>query len=386
MDLDWLRTKQGVKWRRFGAEVIPAWLADMDFPPAQVVSQAVQEVVDGADLGYPGWAQGTPLRALFAERMAQRHGWVLDPTRVRETNEVVQGTLLALMHGTSIGDVVAIHTPTYPPFQKYIPALGRLLLPIPMADVDGGWACDLARLDRDVASTRCRALVLVNPHNPTGRVFAAEELDALAHTARRHDLLVIADEIHSDLVYAPHRHIPFASLPGMGERTVTLNSASKGFNLAGVRCAIAHLGPERLRASWDNAPSVLYTSPNIFGVAATLAAWQHGDTWLTGVLAHLDRQRHLLIDSLARLVPGARHHLVQAGYLAWIDFRATGLGPDPAATLLDSAKVALQSGVPFVTDGGGEGFARLNFATSPDILREIINRISHVAGADRDQH
>jgi cysteine-S-conjugate beta-lyase len=171
--LDWLRTKRGIKWRRFGPEVIPAWLADMDFPPAQRVTEAIQELLDGADLGYPGWVHGTPLRAAFAERMAQRFGWVLDPAQVRETNEVVQGTLLALLHGTSDGDVVAIHTPTYPPFLKHIPTLGRALLPIPMSDERDGWTVDLARLDHDLAASRCRALVLVNPHNPTGRVMTA---------------------------------------------------------------------------------------------------------------------------------------------------------------------------------------------------------------------
>jgi cystathionine beta-lyase len=217
----------------------------------------------------------------------------------------------------------------------------------------------------------------------TGRVFTAEELDTLAHLARRHDLLMISDEIHADLVYSPHQHIPFASLPGMSERTITLNSASKGFNLAGVCCAIAHLG--RLREVWDSAPPTLYTSPNIFGVAATLAAWQHGDTWLAALVAHLDRQRHFLVESLASTMPRIHHHLVQAGYLAWLDFRATELGPDPATTLLDRTNVALQPGGPF-TLGGVNGYARLNFATSTDILREIISRISHAAGEKTSSH
>lgn len=385
VDLDWLRTKRGIKWQRFGPEVIPAWVADMDFPPAQSITDAIQELLDGADLGYPGWLQGTPLRAAFAERMARRHGWVLDPAQVRETNEVVQGTLRALLHGTSADDVVAIHTPTYPPFLKYIPTLGRVLLPIPMSDERDSWTFDLGRLDRDLTTSGCRALVLVNPHNPTGRVFTAEELDALAHLARRHDLLMISDEIHADLVYPPHQHVPFASLPGMSQRTVTLHSASKGSNLAGVRCAIAHLGPARLREVWDSAPPTLYTSPNIFGVAATLAAWQHGDAWLAALTAHLDRQRHFLVESLARIAPRVRHHLVQAGYLAWLDFRATELGPDPATTLLNQANVALQPAGPFTLDNG-DGYARLNFATSTDILREIMTRISHVAGENSNSH
>jgi cysteine-S-conjugate beta-lyase len=339
--------------------------------------------LNGADLGYPGWLQGTPLRTAFAERMMRRHGWALDPAHLRETKEVVQGALRALTHGTNTGDVVALHIPTYPPFLKHIPTLGRILLPIPMNDERNGWTFDLGRLDDDLAATGCRAMILVNPHNPTGRVFTAEELDALAYLAVRHNLLIVSDEIHADLIYPPHQHIPFASLPGMSERTVTLNSASKGFNLAGARCAVAHLGPARLREVWDSAPPALYTSPNIFGVAATLAAWQHGDTWLAGLVAHLGQQRRFLVESLASTMPRIRHHLVQAGYLAWLDFRATELGPDPATALLDKANVALQPGRPFTLDGG-DGYARLNFATSTDILREIISRISHAASENQD--
>jgi cystathionine beta-lyase len=250
-------------------------------------------------------------------------------------------------------------------------------MPIPMDEHRASWGFDFAQLDSDLAASGCRALVLVNPHNPTGKVFTAEELDKLGYLARRHDLLVISDEIHSDLVFPPHKHIPIASLPGMAERTVTLNSASKGFNLAGVRCAIAHIGPERLRQTWDSSPPTLYGSPNIFGVTATLAAWQHGDTWLSSVVDHLDRQRHLLVDSLKREVPGTRHRKVEAGYLAWIDFRNLSLGSDPAEFLLTNGKVALQSGAAFTLDDHGRGFARLNFATSSGLLHEIISRISH---------
>lgn len=383
LDLKWLRAKPGVKWRQVEPDVLPAWVADMDFPTPEPVRQALHELIDCADLGYPGWLAGTPLRTAFADRMRARFDWSADPARVRETSEVVQGAQLALHFGTDPGATIAVHTPTYPPFLEAISAMDRHVLPIPMVDEPDGWTFDIDRLDRDLRVSRCQALLLVNPHNPTGRVFTADELHALAKLAEHHDLLVISDEIHADLAYQPHRHIPIATLPGMAARTVTLNSASKAFNLAGARCAVAHIGPDRLLSAWDQQPGNLYGRANLFGVAATLAAWERGDEWLAAAVAHLDSQRHLFADALARQLPKARHHLAQASYLAWIDLRALGLGPDPAAPLLESARVALTSGTSF--GPGGEGFARLNFATSADLLRELVDRISRAVNSSSEQ-
>jgi cystathionine beta-lyase len=383
LDLNWLRAKPGVKWRGVEPDVLPAWLADMDFPTPEPVRHALRVLIDSADLGYPGWLAGTPLRVAFADRMRARFGWAADPARVRETSEVVQGAQLALHFGTEPGDTIAVHTPTYPPFLETITAMSRQMLPIPMVDEPGGWTFEIDRLDQNLRTSRCRALLLVNPHNPTGRVFTIRELQALAELAERHDLLVISDEIHADLAYQPHRHIPIATLPGMAARTVTLSSASKTFNLAGLRCAVAHIGPDHLLATWDQQPVNLYGCANVFGVAATLAAWEHGDEWLAAVVAHLDSQRHLLADALAQQLPRVRHHLVEASYLAWIDFRALGLGADPAAALLKSARVALSSGPSF--GPGGDGFARLNFATSADLLGELLERISRAVNNNSEQ-
>ncbi|MGH3673998.1 MAG: MalY/PatB family protein [Pseudonocardiaceae bacterium] len=355
----------------------------MDFPTPEPVRLALHDLIDAADLGYPGWLTGTPLRVAFADRMRCRFGWSLDPTRIRETNEVVQGVQLAVYFGTNPGDAIAVHAPTYPPFLKALTAMGRCVLNIPMIDNPAGWVFDIRRLEYHLRNARCRAFLLVNPHNPTGRVFNADELAALAQLAERHDMLIISDEIHADLVYPPHQHIPIASLPGMAARTVTLSSASKAFNLAGVRCAVAHIGPERLLARWDEQPGNLYGRANIFGVAATLAAWRNGDDWLARAITHLDNQRHLLADLLVARLPDARHHLVQASYLAWIDFRPLGLGPDPADRLAKQAGVALTSGLPFGL--GGDGFARLNFATSTHLLSEIIGRMGRAVSTTTDQ-
>jgi cysteine-S-conjugate beta-lyase len=222
----------------------------------------------------------------------------------------------------------------------------------------------------DVARHGCRVLLLVNPHNPTGRVFDRAELTAIAEVAERHDLVVISDEIHADLAYEPHRHVPFASLgPEAAARTVTITSATKAFNLAGLRCSVAHVGDHRVREALAAQPPLLFGEVSSLGVLATLAAWREGDDWLTEARATLERNRALVA---AGLPPGVRHHPPEAGYLAWLD--CPDLGPDPAEFFLTEARVLLSPGPDF--GPGGEGFARLNFATSGPLLEEILRRLN----------
>lgn len=372
LDLADLRRRPGVKWSAAGPDVIPAWIADMDFPPPPTVRDALLRSLD--DLGYPGWddrPETNPLRAAFAERMRRRYGLTVEPAHVREFTELIQG-LQAILHvATRPGDAIAMHTPTYPPFLQSLVDLDRRLVPIPMTDGEDGWGFDAERLADDVARHGCRALVLVNPQNPTGRAFRREELAAIAEIAVRHDLLIIADEIHADLVHDPHRHIPFASLgPEVADRTVTLTSATKAFNIAGLRCAVAHVGDRRVRKALDARPPMLFGEVSSLGVIATLAAWRDGGDWLAGVRTVLDRNRRMVAEALP---PGVRHHLPEAGYLAWLDCRALGLGPDPAEFLLEKARVMLSHGPHF--GPGGKGFTRLNFATSRPILEEILRRM-----------
>jgi cystathionine beta-lyase len=208
--------------------------------------------------------------------------------------------------------------------------------------------------------------VLVNPHNPTGRVLTRAELTAVAEVAEANDLVVVADEIHSDLVYDGYRHVPFASL--CPHRTVTLYSASKTYNLAGLRCAVAHVGDARVRAGLAGLPPMLLGEVSVLSVLATLAAWQHGDDWLGTALATLARNRALVAEGLPE---GVRHHTPEATYLAWLDCRELGLPTDPAAFFRDRAGVVLSPGPGF----GATGFVRLNFATSGPIVTELLARM-----------
>jgi len=379
--LGWLRNKPGLKWRSAGPDGIAAWVADMDFPAPAVVREALARLVADGDLGYPDWLHdAVPLREAFAARMAQRFGWSPDLAEVREFSDIIQALQAVLHVVTAPGDAVAMHLPAYPPFLNALAAMNRRLVPIPMQRSAAGWVFDPERLARDVAAAHVRALVLVNPQNPTGRSFTRHELEAIAAVAAAHDLVVIADEVHEDLTYPGSAHTPFAMISAeTAGRTVTLTSATKAFNLAGIRCAVAHVGSPAVRRAFAAMPPLIFGTVSVPGVVATLAAWQHGDRWLSAALSRLDENRSVLDKALKPL--GIGYLPPDATYLAWLDCRDLGLKDDPAAFFLDRAKVKLSPGPDFARFPGhpptiGRGFARLNFATSRAVLTEICDRMA----------
>jgi bifunctional pyridoxal-dependent enzyme with beta-cystathionase and maltose regulon repressor activities len=368
-DVSWLRAKQGVKWRRPGPDLLPAWVADMDFPVAEPIRRALSDAIGRGDLGYPDWPEH-PLADLFAERMAARYGWRPAAAQVRGLTDLIQGLQIVTDLATQPGDAIVLTVPNYPPFLASVPRQGRRIAPLHLVEADGTPRWDLERLDHELRRDPARLLLLVNPHNPSGRVFHRDELAALAELVLRHDLLVISDEIHADLTYAGHRHVPFASLDdSIAARTITLTSATKAFNIAGLRCAVAHVGPAELRARWDAQPPDLYGAINVLGVEATRAAWQHGDPWLDAVRAELTARRDRLGERLAGLP--VRYRPPEATYLAWLDWSPAGLEPD-AAEFFRRAGVELSPGPEF---GGAPQHARLNFATSEEVLDEILDRM-----------
>lgn len=371
--LPWLRGKRGVKWSRPGPELLPAWVADMDYPIAAPIREAILAVLDRGDLGYPNWP-ANPLAELFSERMARRFGWEPDPGHVRGMNDLIQALQVVLDLATAPGQAIVVHTPNYPPFLTAIPAMGRRLLPVPLLPSAGGWTWDHERLAAELAGADAAAMLLVNPQNPTGRVFTRAELESLAELAERHDLVVISDEIHADMAHPPHQHIPFASLSEeVAARTVTLTSATKAFNIAGVRTAIAHVGADAVRERWDAQPPDLYGVPSVLGVEATLAAWRHGDAWLDGLRTQLLDRRDRLASRLREL-PGVGMRTPEGGYLAWLDCRAAGLAGEAADYFRERAGVELSRGSDFAPDA--RGYARLNFATTAEILDAILDQMA----------
>lgn len=375
LDLAALPRRPGIKWRRAGEGVIAAWVADMDFAVPPVVADALVEAVRVGDLGYPEWLlTGSPLRAAFADRMARRYGWHVDADDVRENTDLIQGVQVVLQLATGPGDGVAVHTPGYPPFLATVEAMGRKRVDVPFVREAGGWDPNLRALD-GVAGD-CRVLLLVNPHNPTGRVLTRAELTGIADIARRHDLLVISDEIHAELIFAPHRHVPFASLNAdAAARTVTLTSASKAFNLAGLHCSVAHYGPPQLRAARDAHPRELFGGVSSLSVVATLAAWRDGDEWQRRLLRVLDRNRHLVAAAVARW--GGDDPMPEATYLYWFEARHLGLtGGDPLGDVRRDGRVRLEGGPAF--GPGSQHRLRLNFATAEPVLREVLARLDGV--------
>jgi cysteine-S-conjugate beta-lyase len=367
-----LRQRPGSKWR-VDPDVLPAWVADMDYPVAPVIADAIEHTVRRGDLGYPRWEDGHPLRHAFADRMRERYGWPVDVADVREHTDVVQAVQVLLHLGTSAGDAVAVHTPTYPPFHHTVGAMGRKRVDVPFLRTSEGWAANITGLADAVAAHDCRALLLVNPHNPTGRVLTRDELGEIAAIARSHDLLVISDEIHAELTFAPHEHVPFASIDAdTAARTVTLTSASKAFNLAGLRCSVAHFGPGRLLALRDAEPTELYGAVSTLAVEAAVAAWRHGGDWQQRLLHVLDRNRRMVADAVASWAADP-DPMPEATYLYWFAADALGLGDDPVAEVLARARVLLSGGPIFGEDG--RRYLRLNYATSAAVLQAVLNKL-----------
>lgn len=370
-----LRAQSCIKWTRYDEDVIPAWVADMDFEPAPPITDALRALVDRGDLGY-NFAAQSRIPEAFAEREARRYGWTPSTEGLRIFCDVVQALEVALWLHTEPGDGVVVLTPSYPPFYHAVAGTRCRLIDVPL--VPGEWRLDPERLSAAVDSG-ARAILLCNPHNPTGRVFSRQELLEIARVAEEHDLLVISDEIWHDIVYAPAEHIPFASLSADVEaRTITVTAASKSFNLAGMRCAIAHVGHEGLRSKLAELPGHVLGAVSSLGAEATLAAWTLGDEWLAETVAWLQANRDELVRRIRAELPGVGVTPPEGTYLAWLDFSALGLGDDPSRRILREARVALSPGLDF--GEAGRGRARLNFATTGEMLGEIVDRLRRAFG------
>jgi len=379
LDLERLRARLSVKWQHYGAECLPAWVAEMDFPIAQPIRATLQRALELDDFGYPQGQEVVGLPPLFAARMSERYGWQIDAERVEVLSDVVQGIYIALMAFTAPDAGVVVQTPIYPPFLGSVQKLGRRVSACALVDAGDHYGIDLAALAR--ACQGARMLLLCHPHNPSGRVFTDGELRAIAALVLEHDLLVVSDEIHADLTLPGRRFAPFASIdPEVAERTITLSSASKAFNIAGLRCAVAHFGSESLQQRFNACvPEHARGGVGILGQYCTKAAWEGGEPWLAEVKHTLDGNRHFLVQALHQRLPEVRVHLPEATYLAWLDCARLGLGKSPAAHFVQHGKVALSDGAWF--GAGFEQCVRLNFATSPALLKEIVERVVRAARA-----
>ncbi|GGK87591.1 MalY/PatB family protein [Mangrovihabitans endophyticus] len=362
--LDHLRRRRSAKWRRYPDDVLPLFVAEMDVPLAPAIADVLRAAVESSDTGYA--IPGADLGEAVAGFAARRWGWQVDPAKVTAVADVGVGAVELLRALTSPGDSVVISPPVYPPFFHWVQEAGAQLREVPLAD---GRRLDLAALETAFASHPA-AYLLCNPHNPVGRVHTRDELTALITLASRYGVTVISDEIHAPLVLPGATFTPFLSLPGAADVGVSLISASKAFNLAGLKCAAVVDGTRSVASAFP--PDARWRTGH-FGVLATVAAFTHGDAWLDGLLGFLDERRTQLGTLLHDRLPWITWTPPEGTFLAWLDCRARPDEEQPARRFLDRGRVALEPGLRF--GASGAGYVRLNFGTSAEILDEATQRM-----------
>jgi len=375
LNLDRVRNRPGIKWERHGNDVLSAWVADMDVEVPDFIKQAVIERIEVGGLGYGFYDEPIPVLEAFKSRMNTAFGWNVETEDVMRVHDVIQGLEWVLHTLTPPGSEIVVQTPVYPPFYSSVEGIGRKWVANPLLESEKGWALDFDHLAEVAKGDNVSALLLCHPHNPCGYVMTPADLAQIIEIADANNLLVISDEIHCDLVYSPHRHVPTASISELAaHRTVTLTAATKTFNMAGLRMAFIHSSSRQYSPQLNEIRPRMIGGINGLGQVATVAGWEKGDAWIAELVAGLDHNRHLLSELLKEHLPGIRYRPPQATYLSWLDCRELDLGDDPAETFMSRGKVALNSGLDFGIEGTGH--VRLNFATSPEMLTMIVERMA----------
>ena len=379
VSIEALRRRRTVKWSLYGPDVLAAWVAEMDFDVAAPIRSALLEAIEREDFGYVA-ADTTELTTACSEFFAAAYEWEVPAPRIFLVADVLIGIAGALDVFVPSGASVVVPTPAYPPFFEVIDLGGRSVIPVPLVDDHGRSTLDL---DAIAAAFRAgaRALLLCNPHNPTGRAFTVEELESLAAIVDAHGARVVADEVHAPLVYPGRRHVPYATVSAAAaDHTVTVTSASKAWNIAGLKCAQIVTSNHADAKVWRGLPVFRVAGPTPLGIAASTAAYRDGRPWLRELLAYLDGNRARLGELLVAHVPGVEYRAPEATYLAWLDCHALDID-DPAGFFLERARVALSDGPPF--GRGNERMVRLNFATSRSLLEQIALAMGEAVRADR---
>lgn len=350
---------------------ISMWVADMDFRPPQAVTDTLQAMVDHGVHGY--YAGDGSYKAAVCGWMRHRHGWTVQPEWISTTHGLVAGVALALQAFTEMGDGVILFTPVYHAFAKMIRNNERKIVESEMPQVNGRYELDLKALEAALDGTE-KMLVFCSPHNPGGRVWSAEELRAVADFCVKHDLVLVSDEIHHDLVFAPHKHTMMAlAAPDISDRLVTLAAASKTFNLAGGMTGAAIIADEGLRARFSKAHQAAGASPNRFGMMMTEAAYNEGEGWLEELLAYLAENKRVF-DEGVNAIPGLRSMGLEATYLAWVDFSGTGMDMAEVIERVQTrAKIAANYGETF--GKGGNNFLRFNLGCPRAMVEDAVSRL-----------
>lgn len=347
------------------------WVADMDFRPPQAVTDTLQSMIDQGVHGY--YAADASYRAAICGWMKRRHGWEIEPTWISTTHGLVAAVALALQAFTEKGDGVILFTPVYHAFAKMINNNERRVVEAELALEAGRYELDLAPLEAALDGSE-KMVILCSPHNPGGRVWSVDELRSVADFCVKHDLLLVSDEIHHDLVFAPHKHTMMAlAAPEISDRLVTLVAASKTFNLAGGMTGAVVIADDDLRAQFSKAHQAAGASPNRFGMMMTEAAYTEGEGWLEELLAYLTENKRVF-DEGVNAIPGLRSMALESTYLAWVDFSGTGMDMTEVIDRVQSrAKIAANYGESF--GKGGEKFLRFNLGCPRAMVEDAVNRL-----------
>ena len=376
-DLASLLEHKSEKWTGFARDVLPLPVAEMDFPVAEPIKNLLHAMVDASDLGYLGSIP--EMGTSFAHFAQERWNWEVDPLQVRIGTDVGVAVVEILRVIAKPGDKVLINSPVYQNFYNWLVETGMEKVDVPFTRTgsDEGsnnpWELNWPEIESAYASG-IKVHMICSPHNPLGRIYTKEELLRFVGLAKKYNVIIISDEIHAPLTFKDSVFIPTLALgPDAESVCITVTAASKGWNIAGLKCAIIITQNEEMKEKMTHLPFALHYRASLPGAYASAIAFKEGGIWLDTVIAILDQNRYLIQDLLAATLPSVKYHIPQNGYLAWLDLTALNLGEDPGATLIERGKVAFNSGHFYAPQTSQ--YVRLNFATSPEIITEAIHRI-----------
>lgn len=369
-----LRKRKSSKWRKFPVDVLPLPVAEMDFPIAQEVKTSLQDMLDRSDIGYLG--PYPELFDAFASFSKKRWDWHVDTSQIKIATDV--GVAIVEIMRTLIkeGDKVMLNSPVYENIWKWIEEVKAQLIDVPLKEDNLNYKLDMEAIEKEYANG-VRVHIICHPHNPVGIIYDRAELEILASLAKKYGVIIISDEIHAPLTFNSKDFIPFLSVNDTAKEVgITVTSASKSFNLAGLKCAIIVTDSLKIKQRLDVMPPAMTWRASLFGATASTAAFSESTEWLESVLLTLNENRVLVKKLIESKTPSIKYRIPDFGYLAWLDVTGLGLGANPAETILQRGKLAVQAGVLYGPKHSN--FVRLNFGTSEEIITEAFDRLQKV--------
>ena len=368
-----LRKRKSVKWRHFPSDVLPLPVAEMDFPTAPKIKAALTDMVERSDTGYLG--PFPELFDAFANFSAKRWGWQVDTKQMRIATDVGVGIVEIMRTLIKPGEKVMLNSPVYENIWRWVSEVHATTVDTPLSEDNLSYKLDLAAIEKEYQNG-VKVHILCHPHNPVGVIFSKDQLSDLADLAKKYQVVILSDEIHAPLTYDAKTFTPFLNVSQNAKEVgIAITSASKSFNLAGLKCALIITDSIKLQERINVMPPAVTWRASLFGAVASTAAYAESVDWLDGVLITLDQNRKLVEKLIATKAPAIKYRIPDFGYLAWLDLSALALGEDPAAVILEKGKLAVNGGVLYGPKH--KSFVRLNFGTSPEIITEAFDRLAN---------